>query len=104
MNTLISTVGRSLGGGAFLYIVLEVIIFLIGVWILYAVIKSAVKNALIEAKGELGFTMQKPPAAPEAERSTGAKDAPEYMSGPGEPSAGEAENREKRAEKDTAEW
>ncbi|MBE0600804.1 MAG: hypothetical protein IH607_03390 [Firmicutes bacterium] len=56
METLISTVGRAVNGGSVLYIILEIVIFLIGIWILYAVIKSAVKNALFASRKELDIS------------------------------------------------
>lgn len=78
MGELVSYFGNQVGGGVAIDILLEIVAFLIAIWILYAVIKSAVKNAIVASRKELDYIIRKALLESKADIESGMKGIPDY--------------------------
>ena len=71
MDTLVNLIASQFGYGAAAYILIEIIGYLIVLWVLYTIIKNAVKNAILESRQELAYTAHTAPAGPPTDRNAG---------------------------------
>ena len=79
MGELSTVITNGLGGGVLIYIVIEVLVFLITLWILYAVMKTAVKNAFYAARSELNYTIRQALLDSKIDMKAGVTFVPDYM-------------------------
>lgn len=104
MDNLLSYIANEIGGGVLAYFVIQLIGFLILIWVLYVIIKNAVKKALIESRHELNYTIRKALLESRIDTSSNKTEIPDYRQEQTDMETRIKEIREKQKQEEENEW